>query len=113
MPRGAKKLTSRDWIFGSRPRRLVLDFVLSNEPGEDGWTKTALAEQAEVHPKGGIDEHVLGLVALELLDERQGRYWPGHPGPGLADELRRLLRELERVPENRIVEEAARKVGSS
>jgi hypothetical protein len=112
MPRGAKRLTSRDWIFGSRPRRLVLEFVLSNEPGEEGWTKTALAKQAEVHPKGGIDEHVRGLVALELLEERQGRYWPSDRGPGLAEELRRLLRELERVPESRIAEEAAHRTGS-
>lgn len=101
MKRGAKKLTSRDWLFGSRPRRLVLQFVLSNKPGPEGWTKTALAAQAEVHPKGGIDEHVRGLVALELLRENQGRYWPAQPSPALAKKLKGLLRELDHVPENR------------
>jgi hypothetical protein len=106
MARGAKELTSRDWIFGSRPRRLVLQFVLANKPGPEGWTKTALAAQAEVHPKGGIDEHVRGLVALELLHESHGRYWPVQPSPALGRKLQGLLRELEQVPENRIADEA-------
>ncbi len=105
MIRGAKKLTSRDWLFGSRPRRLVLGFVLDNKPGPDGWTKAALARQAEVHPKGGIDEQVRGLVALDLLRERDGRYWPADPSPALAKKLKGLLRELDQVPENRIGEE--------
>lgn len=103
-------LTSRDWIFGSRPRRLVLDFVLSNDPGEEGWTKAALADKAGVHRKGGVDEHVRGLVALDLLDEREGRFWPADPDGGLAEHLRRVLSVLEKVPENRITEEAEGKV---
>ena len=100
--RGAKSLTSRDWIFGSRPRRLVLSFVLGDKPTSGGWTKAALAREAGVHPKGGIDEHVRGLVALRLLRERDGRYWPVEPSPQLAVQLKRVLRELEELPEDRI-----------
>lgn len=109
MKRGAKTLTSRDWIFGSRPRRLLLKFVLANQPGPKGWTKAALAEHAEVHPKGGIDEHVQGLVALQLLRASEGRYWPADPSPALAKKLKGLMRELERVPENQIAAEARRR----
>lgn len=100
--RGAKSLTSRDWIFGSRPRRLVLSFVLGSKPTAGGWSKAALAREAGVHPKGGIDEHVRGLVALRLLRERDGRYWPIEPSPRLAVQLKRVLRELEELPEDRI-----------
>lgn len=113
MRRGAKKLTSRDWIFGSRPRRLLLKFVLENEPGPEGWTKAALAEQAEVHPKGGIDEHVRGLVALKLLCVSGGRLWPVHPSPALARLLKGLMGEIDRIPENRITEEAQQRGGAS
>lgn len=100
--RGAKPLTSRDWLFGSRPRRLVLRFVLTNEPGDDGWSKATLARHAEVHPKGGIDEHVRGLVALRLLREQGGRFWPANPPPELAAHLMPVLRELEEFPDRRI-----------
>lgn len=80
----------------------MLQYVLSNEPGPDGWTKTALAAQAELHPKGGVDEHVRGLIALDLLRESEGRYWPVQPSPALAKKLKGLLRELDHVPDDRI-----------
>jgi len=109
--RGAKPLTSRDWLFGSRPRRLVLRFVLTNKPGDDGWTKAALAKQANVHPKGGIDEHVRGLVALRLLRERAGRYWPADPTPELATRLMPVLDELDELPDRRIRTSSSSRAG--
>jgi hypothetical protein len=95
-------MTARDWIFGSRPRRLALRFVLNQTPPEAGWTKAHIAAHCEVGPKGGADEHVRGLVALELLTERDGRYLPATPTSALAKRLADLVGELESVPEERI-----------
>lgn len=102
--RGPKPLTARDWIFGSRPRRLALRFVLRSDPGELGWTKSEIAEQCGVSKNGGADEHIDGLVALGLLTERAGRYRPGDPAVALHARLLELVQELEHVPERRIDE---------
>jgi hypothetical protein len=50
--RGVKPVTARDWLFGSRPRRLLLRFALSTEPPETGWTKTEIARNCEVGSHG-------------------------------------------------------------
>jgi hypothetical protein len=102
--RGAKPLTARDWIFGSRPRRLVLRFVLRAEPADAGWTKSEIAERVGVSKNGGVDEHVDGLVALGLLLEQQGRYRAGDPTAALHTRVIKLIEELEHVPEQRIDE---------
>lgn len=102
--RGPKPLTARDWIFGSRPRRLALRFVLHADAGETGWTKSDIAEQCGVSKNGGVDEHIDGLVALGLLSERAGRYRPGDPAAALHVRLLELVQELEHVPEQRIEE---------
>jgi hypothetical protein len=100
--RGPKPLTARDWIFGSRPRRLALRFILRSEPGDAGWTKSEIADQSGVSKHGGIDEHVDGLVALGLLCEHNGRYRPGDPTAALHARVLELIDELESVPEQRI-----------
>lgn len=102
--RGAKPLTARDWLFGSRPRRLALKHVLANKPPATGWTKTELAERCEVGAKGGIDEHIRGLLALRVLEEKDGRYLPAAPPSALARRLAALVAEVEALPEVRIVE---------
>jgi hypothetical protein len=102
--RGPKPLTARDWLFGSRPRRLALRFVLHAEPPNAGWTKSEIAFESGVSKHGGVDEHVDGLVALGLLKERDGRYVPGNPAGVLHLRLLALIDELERVPEQRIDE---------
>jgi hypothetical protein len=102
--RGAKSLTARDWLFGSRPRRLALRFVLHGEPTDAGWTKSEIAAQSGVSKNGGIDEHIDGLVALGLLREHAGRYRPGDPAAALHARVLELLEELEHVPEQRIEE---------
>lgn len=102
--RGAKPLTARDWLFGSRPRRLALRFVLHAEPVDTGWTKSEIAAQCAVSKNGGIDEHIDGLVALGLLREHSGRYAPGDPASALRARVLALIDELEHVPERRIHE---------
>jgi hypothetical protein len=103
--RGAKPLTARDWIFGSRPRRLALRFVLNATPSEAGWTKSVIAESCGVSKNGGADEHIRGLLALGLLSKRGGRYWPGTAANGLVGvRLAELIDELEHVPDERIEE---------
>jgi hypothetical protein len=101
---GPKRLTARDWIFGSRPRRLALRFVLQSDPGESGWTKSDIADQCSVSKNGGIDEHITGLVALGLLSESAGRYRPGNPAAALYVRLLELVQQLENVPDRRIDE---------
>jgi hypothetical protein len=102
--RGPKPLTARDWVFGSRPRRLALRFVLTAEAAEKGWSKAQIARGSGVGPHGGADEHIEGLLALELLVECNGRYWPVEPPSELGDRIEALLDELEAVPEKRVAE---------
>jgi hypothetical protein len=102
--RGAKPLTARDWIFGSRPRRLALRYILNTTPPEKGWTKTEIAKGSEVSRHGGADEHIDGLIALGLLTERGGRYWPDDRDPLLRDRIAEVVQQLETVPERRIDE---------
>lgn len=98
--RGSKVLSQRDWLFGSRPRRLALAAVLTPKAVCEGWTKKDLALAAEVSPNGGIDEHVDGFVELGLLERRpDGRYQRVDPLPAVATDLRRLLRRLEDLPD--------------
>ncbi len=100
--RGPKPLTARDWIFGSRPRRLALHFVLNATPSKKGWSKSDIAESCGVSKNGGADDHIRGLVALGLLSEEGGRYWPGDPATALGGRVAELIDELERVPDQRI-----------
>jgi len=93
--RGAKPLGTKDWLFGSAPRRRLLATVLAPRAPEEGWSKAALARQAGVSPNGGVDEHVAGLAALGLLSQHDRRWHPG-PRRELARAIRRVLIELER-----------------
>ena len=95
--RGRKPLGRQDWIFGSAPRRLLLRAVLREPPPDRGWTKAHLARAAGVSAHGGIDEHVAGLASLGLLDQREGRWFPGRQAR-LARALDDVLRELETLP---------------
>src|SRR3954468_18094737 len=94
--RGPKPLGTRDWIFGSAPRRRLLHVILAGPEPAHGWTKADLARAAGVSTKGGVDEHVAGLAALGLLAQEHGRWRPLRAG-GLAAALRRVLAELERI----------------
>ncbi|HST40087.1 MAG TPA: hypothetical protein VLK58_11285 [Conexibacter sp.] len=96
--RGAKPLTRRDWLFGSRPRRMALEALLA-EPGE-AWSKARLARAAGVSPHGGIDEQVDGFVRIGLIERRDGGYALADPPPAYAATLAALLRELERLPDS-------------
>jgi len=93
--RGRKRLGTRDWIFGSAPRRDLLAIVLLGPAPTDGWTKADLARSAGLSVKGGVDEHVAGFATLGLLESRDGRWYPTRP-TGLARALRALLTELEK-----------------
>jgi hypothetical protein len=99
MKRGAKPLSARDWLFGSRPRRLALEALLA-EPGRR-WSKAALARAAGVDPRGGIDEHVVGFATIGLLVREDGGYVLAEPLPGFAGALRALLGELSAIPDSR------------
>lgn len=99
--RGSKPLSRRDWLYGSRPRRLLIERAVLVRPPEDGWTKTDLAERASVSPNGGVDEHVAGLRDLGLLVEDRGRWSPATPRPALAGALRLVTRALAASPDER------------
>ena len=95
--RGPKPLGRRDWLFGSAPRRALLRAVLLGKAPVTGWTKADLARVADVHPKGGVDDHVAGLAALGLLARGADGRW--HPGErtALGIALRGVLSELDRL----------------
>lgn len=95
MARGRKALTDRDWLFGSRPRRLALEALFA-EP-DRRWSKAALARAAEVSPHGGIDEHVAGFTRIGLLTDDGDGLRLADPMPAYAASLRGLLGELQRV----------------
>ena len=97
--RGAKPLSRRDWLFGSRPRRLALEALLA--AGQDAdWSKAGLARAAGVSPHGGIDEHVTGLVNIGLLEVHRGRYALAVPRPAYARSLEELLAALAFLPDD-------------
>jgi hypothetical protein len=100
--RGAQPLSDRDWLFGSRPRRKLLEGVLLGRQPPDGWTRPELARVAGVVANGGADEHIAGLRRLRLLtvDTERGGVWRSSADdPALAAALRRLLLALGEVPE--------------
>lgn len=97
--RGAKALTARDWIFGSRPRRLILRFILDSEAPDEGWTKSDIALACGLSKYGGATPHVVGLAALGVLEERDGRYWPGRLDNSLVARVSDLVQELEGIPD--------------
>jgi hypothetical protein len=98
MKRGAKSLSARDWLFGSRPRRLALEALLA-DPGRR-WSKAALARAAGVDPHGGIDEHVAGFASIGLVVREDGGYVLAEPLPPFAVALRALLGELRGIPDS-------------
>ena len=100
--RGAKPVTARDWLFGSRPRRLVLRFVMKGRPPRRGWTKTEIADACDLSRNGGATAHIQGLVALGLLEERDGRYHRPQRETVLFRRVAKLIDELDDVPEVRI-----------
>jgi hypothetical protein len=95
--RGAKPLGTKDWLFGSAPRRRLLTTVLTEAPPPGGWTKRGLALATGVSPNGGLDEHVAGLARLGLLEQRDRRWHPG-PARDLGDAVTRVLAELDALP---------------
>ena len=95
--RGRKPLGRQDWLFGSAPRRVLLREVLDTPVPDEGWTKADLARRAGLSTKGGVDEHVTGLAAIGLLQQRDGRWFPRVQTP-LARALREVLSELEALP---------------
>ena len=97
--RGAKRLTARDWLFGSRPRRLVIRFILDNNPPDEGWTKTDIAVGCGLSVYGGATAHIEGLAALGLLKQRDGRYWGVSRDSTLFAAVADLVDKLEAVPE--------------
>ncbi len=100
--RGPKRLTARDWLFGSRPRRLALRFVLNTAAPEGGWSKADLAAHCQVSKYGGISGHVDGLVVLGLLEEVGDRFRPDQSRTKLRTHLNALLSELEAIPDERL-----------
>ncbi len=100
--RGSRPLEIRDWPFGSRGRRLLLEAVLlSDEPGA-GWRKVELERAADVE-RGGADRLIEGASSLGLLRwDPEGRRWRrGEPPPrvsGPLEDLVALSRELPGEP---------------
>lgn len=90
--RGAKPLADRDWVFGSRPKRQLLEGVLLGRAPRDSWTRRELAALAGVVANGGVDEHLDGLVRLRLLEPNGARLWRlAQPRPPLATALKKVL----------------------
>jgi hypothetical protein len=92
--RGPKHVSDRDWIFGSRPRRLALAAILAPGPAE--WSRSTLADAAEVTLRG-IDGHLDGFCRLGLIEQTVAGYRRASPMPPLAKDLRRVLAQLDAV----------------
>jgi len=72
--------------------------VLASPAPAGGWSKADLARAAGVHTKGGVDDHVAGLVALGLLAGGPDGRWRPTRRTALGTALRRVLTELDRIP---------------
>jgi hypothetical protein len=107
---GPKPLSRRDWLFGSRPRRLLIEYTLSKTPPAGGWTKSALARACGTSVHGGVDGHVEGLHDLGLLvPSATGAWLPSSPPPRLATALVRVTRLLVPLPDVRSVPDPTRR----
>jgi hypothetical protein len=103
--RGPKELSARDWLLGSRPRRLALEALLSVPPR--AWRVQELVERCGVGSRG-LDSHLRGLEHLGLAVRTEaGWVAPARSSP-LARPLRALLRALEHVDEVGLDELGAR-----
>lgn len=98
--RGPKLVSDRDWIFGSRPRRLALATILAPGPASQEWSRSALADAAEVTLRG-IDGHLDGFCRLGLIEQTAAGYRRTSPMPPLAKDLRRVLSQLDAVAADR------------
>jgi hypothetical protein len=100
--RGAKAVSDRDWLFGSRPRRRLLEGLLLGKSPQGPWGRAELAEFAGVVANGGLDEHLQGLARLGLIfhDGQIRRRWhAADPPVPLAEALARVLAALQVVPD--------------
>ncbi len=86
-------------MFGSRPRRKLLEGVLMGQAPKRGWTRPDLAAMADVVANGGVDEHVDGLQRLGLLVADDGTWRPAQPRPELGRAIRRVLVALRETPD--------------
>jgi hypothetical protein len=96
------KARLRDWLFGAPGKRRLLRVLLEEPVPTDGWREADLAGRAELHKKGSVDEHLAALAQLDLVEDSGGRYRLNARSP-LVPPLRKLLRELNRVPNDEVV----------
>ena len=100
-PRGARRLEIRDWPFGSRGRRLLLQAVLLGDEPEAGWRKVDLERAAGVE-RGGADRLIEGASSLGLL-RWDGRRWRrGTPPPRVSGPLEDLVALSRELPDDPI-----------
>lgn len=101
MPRSKARL--RDWLFGAPGKRRLLRVLLEEQaPSKAGWRESELAARAGLHKKGSVDEHLAALDQLAVIEAAEGRYRINLANP-LVPPLRKLLRELEHVPDDEVV----------
>jgi hypothetical protein len=101
---GARELRLPDWPFGAVGRRLLLEaLLLEEEKGmpEEGWTKSALEDMAEVG-SGGIDEVLAGALQLKLIEHRDGRWLRPAKPPPVAAPLLALVNASRVIPNDAI-----------
>jgi hypothetical protein len=102
LTRGSQTLSQRDWVFGSRPRRRLLEAILIGRQPKQGWSRAALADKAGVGANDGVDEHLAGLLRLGLitLEQPNPQIWrAAQPRTKLAEKLAAVLRELGGAPD--------------
>lgn len=113
--RGSKPLSDRDWVFGSRPRRKLLEGVLIGPAPKSGWSRPELAGLAGVVANGGVDEHLEGLLRLGLIeadDATAGIWHPIRPHGALAKAVRGLLNALRETADAPPAQTAAARVAT-
>lgn len=100
--RGPKGLSARDWLLGSRPRRLVLEAVLA-DPGHT-WLLKELVELSGVGARG-LDAHLRGLEALGVIERDVAGWRAAAPGPPFAVPLQAFLVALGEVSDKVAVDD--------
>ena len=101
---GARELRLPDWPFGAVGRRLLLEALLLEEEQkmpDEGWTKSALEDMADVG-SGGIDELLAGALQLKLIEHRDGRWRRPATRPHVAIPLLALVEATRSIPDDPI-----------
>jgi len=91
----------REWALALTEALEALLLEEERQMPEEGWTKTALEDMADVG-SGGIDEVLAGVRQLKLIEHHNGRWLRPAEHPPVAAPLLALVEASRNLPDDAI-----------